>query len=301
MPNRYNKALDLLVIVLLFVFFCFSIVCFGTRLIILLAILFLLIKHYIKYYSNSFKLPNILSENVVAKTLSSREDRINHLFNKQMFISGFYNQFVTSQYLLILVYYLTHENSYECYLLMQYGIWHICFNLINRAIAASFGNSRGVVVSKLIDNTASLMGIGAGIGGMVGCFVTDYNNCTRESGDVSTSVFGQNMTLQHQNEGGYDFNYNNTISRDFAEAAKNSSSEYHKYLINSEGGLCNENTIGSKDRIIDSEKTDICLSQNNIEIVTSEFGVKRFAVKKPAILDQTSTFGQLMSKDLGKK
>ena len=41
---------------------------------------------------------------------------------------------MTSQYLLILAYYLTHENSYECHLLMQYGIWHICFNLINQAV-----------------------------------------------------------------------------------------------------------------------------------------------------------------------
>lgn len=301
LSNKHNKALELLSILILFVFLCFSILCFGTRWIILLLILFMLIKHYIKYYSNSFNLPNRLSENVVVKTLSSRNDRINNLFNNQMFISGFYNQFVTSQYLLIVAYYLTHENSYECHLLMQYGIWHICFNLINRAIAASFGNPRGVVVSKVIDNTASLVAIGAGIGGMVGCFVTDSNNCTRESGNVSQSVFGQNMTLRHQNSGGYLFNYNDIVSRNFAEAAKNSSSEFNKYLINSQGGLCSENAIGSQDRIIDSAKTDQCLSQNNIEIVTSEFGVKRFAVKKPVILDQTSTFGQLMSKDLSKK
>ena len=84
---------------------------------------------------------------------------------------------------------------------------------------------------------------------MVGCFVTDYNNCTRESGDVSESVFGHNMTLRHQNNAGYDFNYN-MISRDFAEAAKNSSSEYNKYLINSQVGYAANAKVGP-DRIID--------------------------------------------------
>jgi len=97
------------------------------------------------------------------------------------------------------------------------------------------------------------------------------------------------------------YNYNDVASRNFAQAAKHSSSEFDKYLINSDGGLCSENPIGSKSRMIDSEKTDACLSQNNIEIVTSEFGVKRFAVKKTSMFDQTTTFGQLMSKDLGKK
>ena len=87
--NKHDKALELLTILILFVFFCFSIVYFGTRLIILLLILFMLIKHYIKHYSNSFNLPNTLSENVVVKTLSSRNERIKNLFNNQMFISGF--------------------------------------------------------------------------------------------------------------------------------------------------------------------------------------------------------------------
>ena len=32
---------------------------------------------------------------------------------------------------------------------MQYGIWHICFNLINRAIAASFGNPRELLYLRL--------------------------------------------------------------------------------------------------------------------------------------------------------
>jgi hypothetical protein len=84
LSNKHNKALELLTIFILFVFFCFSIVYFGTRLIILLLILFMLIKHYIKYYCNSFNLPNTLSENVVVKTLSSRSDRINNLFHNQM-------------------------------------------------------------------------------------------------------------------------------------------------------------------------------------------------------------------------
>ena len=65
------------------------------------------------------------------------------------------------------------------------------------------------------------------------------------------------------------YNYNDVASRNFAQAAKHSSSEFDKYLINSDGGLCSENPIGSRSRIIDSEKTDACLSQNNIEIVTS--------------------------------
>ena len=133
-------------------------------------------------------------------------------------------------------------------------------------------------------------------------YVTDYNNCVRETGNVSTSIFGERFTIRHQNTAGYEYNFNDIASRNFAEAAKNSSSEYDQFLINSNGGLCSENAVGSKSRMIDSQKTDACLSENNIEIVTSEFGVKRFAVKKTTVMfDQTSTFGQLMSKDLGKK
>jgi hypothetical protein len=60
------------------------------------------------------------------------------------------------------------------------------------------------------------------------------------------------------------YNYNDVASRNFAQAAKHSSSEYDKYLINSDGGLCSENPIGSKSRMIDSEKTSKSLQANSV-------------------------------------
>ena len=165
LSHSHNKILDLLVIIIIFLFLCFSIIYFGTRTSILVIIPVLLIKYYFKYYpNNSFDL-NRLKDNVVAKTLSARTKRIDNLFSRTMFVSGFYNQFVSRQYWLILAYYLTHENSYECFLLIQYGIFHICLNITNRSIAALFGNPRGVIVSKTVDTMASIIGISVAIGG----------------------------------------------------------------------------------------------------------------------------------------
>jgi hypothetical protein len=165
LSHSHNKILDLLVIIIIFLFLCFSIIYFGTRTSILVIIPVLLIKYYFKYYpNNSFDL-NRLKDNVVAKSLSARTKSIDNLFSRTMFVSGFYNQFVSRQYWLILAYYLTHENSYECFLLIQYGIFHICLNITNRSIAALFGNPRGVIVSKTVDTMASIIGISVAIGG----------------------------------------------------------------------------------------------------------------------------------------
>jgi hypothetical protein len=165
LSHSHNKILDLLVIIIIFLFLCFSIIYFGTRTSILVIIPVLLIKYYFKYYPNNSFDFNRLKDNVVAKTLSARTKRIDNLFSRTMFVSGFYNQFVSRQYWLILAYYLTHENSYECFLLIQYGIFHICLNITNRSIAALFGNPRGVIVSKTVDTMASIIGISVAIGG----------------------------------------------------------------------------------------------------------------------------------------
>ena len=87
--NKHDKAFRVVNDIYIIRFFLLLIVYFGTRLIILLLILFMLIKHYIKHYSNSFNLPNTLSENVVAKLFLHENERIKNLFNNQMFISGF--------------------------------------------------------------------------------------------------------------------------------------------------------------------------------------------------------------------
>jgi hypothetical protein len=173
LSHSHDKILELLAIIIIFLFLCFSIIYFGTRTIILVIIPVLLIKYYFKYYSNnSFDLVSRLKDNVVAKTLSARTKRIDNLFSRTMFVSGFYNQFVSRQYWLIVAYYLTHETSYECFLLVQYGIFHICLNITNRSIAALFGNPRGIVVSKTVDTMASIIGITVAIGGAATGFVT---------------------------------------------------------------------------------------------------------------------------------
>lgn len=108
--SSHDKILEFLAIIIIFLFLCFSIIYFGTRTIILVIIPVLLIKYYFKYYSNnSFDLVNRLKDNVVAKTLSARTKRIDNLFSRTMFVSGFYNQFVSRQYWLILAYYLSRK------------------------------------------------------------------------------------------------------------------------------------------------------------------------------------------------
>lgn len=292
--DKQNRYVELLGIFLMFVFICVLIIDFNMSITFLLFVPFSLIKYFLKHHTSVNLSPRDRFKNTVVQTVYAQSDRINVLYANKMFVSGFYSKFVLRQYLVVIVYYFVNIDVPESGLLLHYAIVHICFNMHNRMIGVLFGNPRGTSFSKLVEGSVAAATLfGTAVMARVG-YIDDYNKVTTEGGEVNSSILGDHMTRFHQNQAGFNFNYNDQIGRDMATAARSSSPEFvENYLLNAKGELCSQCPIGSEGRIIDPIKTGECLTQNNITIQKSELGVKRFA----KVLDETTTFGRLMSKD----
>ena len=276
------------------VFICVLIIYFNFPISFLLFVPFSLAKYFFKHYSNVKFSPRDKFKNAVVQVVYAQSDRIKDLYAKKMFVSGFYSEFVLRQWLVVVIYSLVNTDAHESGLILHYGIMHIGFNICNRAIGVAFGNPRGVSFNKLLEGTVLSATLAGSLIGVRAGYMDDYSDVTAEDGKVERSFFGDAMTRHHQNNAGYDFNYTDKLGRDFSHAARHSSSEFtEKYLLNSEGGLCSQSPIGSEGRVIDAGKTDECLTQNNITIKESQFGVKRFA----KVLDETTTFGSLFNNE----